>query len=167
MLTGEFRTAWEIHFHTADEVGANMAEFAIGSLATMASKNPRIPIHGTVPHLGSRLHVYWPYAIALCLSIAGIHLALFLATVITTKGVISKDDSNLSTARLLRPLVESLGTGGTLLSGKKIGEVTQRNGFGGLVYGPRQGDNPSEYVLDIRQGIRPLGDKRHPNGKYL
>ncbi len=67
-----------------------MAEFAIGSLATMASKNDRIEHEGMVPHLGSRLSVYWPYAISICVGIAATHLALFVATAITTRGVIIK-----------------------------------------------------------------------------
>lgn len=74
-----FGSAYETHFRSADEVGADMAEFAIGSISTMASTNRQIQIPSLVPHLGSRLQVHWYYVIFLLASIAGVHLALFIA----------------------------------------------------------------------------------------
>ena len=59
-----------------DEVGANMAEFALGSIATLASKNPPTVIPGSLPRLGSRLKVDWAYAIAVFVCIAAAHSAL-------------------------------------------------------------------------------------------
>lgn len=161
------RAAWEIHFRKADDVRANMTEFAIGSISALVSRNPRIPLQGTVSHLGSRLKIHRPYAVALCVGIAGVHLALFASTVLTTRRVISKDDSNLSTARLLRPVVDTLGSGGTLLMGKKMGEVIQSNGVAGFVYGARPGDDTNKYTLDISCEVPVLGNKRHPDGTYL
>jgi hypothetical protein len=104
-----YRSAWEIHYKDPDAIGANMAEFAIGSLSTLATKNPRIDIQGTVPYLGSPINISWPYAITLFASIAGVHLTLLASAIYATRLVVIKDDSNLSTARLLRPLVDHLG----------------------------------------------------------
>jgi hypothetical protein len=77
VLTRIPRGPWDIHTKEPHAVGANMAEFAIGSLSTMAAKNPRILIYGTVPYLGSRLVVAWPYITILFISIAAVHLVLF------------------------------------------------------------------------------------------
>lgn len=57
-----------------------MAEFAIGSISTMASTNPQLLAPSLVPYLGSRLSVHWKYVIPLLASIAGVHLALFAAS---------------------------------------------------------------------------------------
>ena len=42
-----------------------MAEFAIGTISTMANGNPLVPIDSLVPYLGSHLKVEWYYAIPL------------------------------------------------------------------------------------------------------
>lgn len=79
MLNLVFSSAYETHFRSADQVGADMAEFAIGSISTMASTNRQIQVPSLVPHLGSSLKVHWYYVIFLLSSIAGVHLALFIA----------------------------------------------------------------------------------------
>lgn len=53
-----------------------MAEFALGSIATMATKNPSIQIPGNLPTLGTRLEITWAFAIALLVCIASVHSAL-------------------------------------------------------------------------------------------
>ena len=75
---------WEVHFEEADQVGANMAEFAIGSISTMAYRNPQIPVNGLVPYLGSNIQVKWYYLIPLLAGISGAHLALFLLNIYAT-----------------------------------------------------------------------------------
>ena len=75
------RSAWDVHGKPTDEVGANMAEFALGSIATMASNNPPIQIPGYLPTLGSRLEVTWAFAIALLVSIVGMHSVLSAASI--------------------------------------------------------------------------------------
>ena len=73
---------YDIHFRQADQVGADVAEFAIGSLATMAYTNPLIQLPGLVPYLGSRLQVHWDYIISLLAGIAAVHLILFVSAVV-------------------------------------------------------------------------------------
>lgn len=58
-----------------------MAEFALGSIATMATNNPSIQIPGHLPTLGTQLEVKWAFAIALLVCIAGVHSALFASTI--------------------------------------------------------------------------------------
>ena len=165
------RSAWEIHFKRFDEVGANMAEFAMRSLSTMARTNPQISLHGAlVPHLGSHLIVRWQHVIPLCAVIAGVHFVLFVSAVLATRGVVVKDDSNLSTARLLRHLVGTLGSKGTLMKGKQMSDHIQQSGIGSVTYGPRQVEGSSKYVLSISKHIKPKRmwkTGRHPNGQYL
>ena len=57
------RSAWEVYFKEPDEVGADIAEFAIGSISTMARTNDQIQVDSLVPHLGSHLEVKWYYVI--------------------------------------------------------------------------------------------------------
>jgi hypothetical protein len=130
------RSAWEIHGKDTDTVGAYMAEFAVGSLSTMAWKNPRITVNGSVPYFGSRINVSWPYLIALLACIAGVHFALFASAIYTGRLVVIKDDSDLSTARLLRPMAEDLGHSGTVLKGIESSHHARRGEGGGVVYGP-------------------------------
>lgn len=165
------RTAWEIHNKTTEDVGANMAEFAIGSIATMVTRNPPISVNDDrVPHLGSRLVIFWHYALPLCFSIIVIHLALFVSAIYVTKIVLIKDDSDLSTARLLRSLVTHLNDSGTILDSKEICGVLGRSHQDGVVYGPRSLQDPTRYVLDIGQGVQPREDwpqRQHPSGRYI
>ena len=75
-----------MHFHSLDEVGADMAEFAIGSISTMATRNPQIHVESHwVPYLGSHIEVKWYYLIPLVASISGTHLALFILNICATK----------------------------------------------------------------------------------
>lgn len=147
-----------------------MAEFALGSLASMATRNPSVQTQGAVPILGFHLTVKWKFTHALCASIVFIHFLFFAAAVYTSRLVIIKDDSNLSTARLLRPLVEHLGSQGTLIEGKDISRVIEDNGVTGLVYGPREDPGAGGRVLDISDRVMPrrtLAGSRHPDGTYL
>ena len=170
LLTASTRTYYEIHYKSPDEVGANMAEFAMKSLTTMINNNPPIQANGSLPHLGSRLTVVWPYAGALSAWILGIQFAIFAVVVRTAQVVVVKDDTHLSTARLLRPLVDDLGASGTLMSGRKISQALQgRREAAGLVYGPRPVKNSTDYDLAIGEDVLPRGrwpDRRHPDGVY-
>ena len=58
-----------------------MAEYALGSIATMANNNPTIRISGNLPIPGSRLKVNWPFAIALLVCITGVHTALIILAI--------------------------------------------------------------------------------------
>lgn len=71
-----------------------MAEFAIGSISTMATRNPQISVNGSVPHLGSHVEVKWYYLIPLVAGISGAHLAVFMLNIHATKV-----DSNTPTIR--------------------------------------------------------------------
>ncbi|KAK0509699.1 hypothetical protein JMJ35_008093 [Cladonia borealis] len=165
-----YGSRWEIHNLPINIVGSRMAEFALGSLASMAIRNPTVQSHGAVPILGFHLTVQWEFTLALCASILIVHFLLFAAAVYTSRLVIIKDDSNLSTARLLRPLVDHLGGQGTLIGGKDLSKAMEDNGVKGLVYGPREDPGAGGRILDISDRVMPrrtLARWRHPDGIYL
>jgi len=76
MLTLGPRNPWDIHGKPTDEVGANMAGFALGSIATMGSNSPLVSIPGHLPILGSQLKVVWGFAVGLLVSFAAVHSTL-------------------------------------------------------------------------------------------
>ena len=80
MLIDTQSSAWEIHFAKPDQVGAYLAESALGSIAVMADTNPQLHVNGLVPHLGTRLTVHQKYLIALLVGIAVTHVLLFVLT---------------------------------------------------------------------------------------
>ena len=165
LLTDHRRSAWETHGESMDKVGANMAEFALGSLSTLFNTAPQIQIPGTVPYLGSRLQVFWPYAISLLIAIASAHLVIAFSVIWFTRHIIVKDDSNLVVARLMRPVVERLGDSGTLLDGATMSRAVHLED--GLVYGPRATETAGSYYLGLATHISPLtSNGNHPDGTY-
>lgn len=147
-----------------------MAKFALGSLVRMAAINPTFKTEGLVPILGYKLSIHWNYIKPLCACIAGVHFILFAAAIYTSRLVIIKDDSNLSTARLLRPLVEHLGPRATLLRGEELSQAIEIHVPSGVVYGPREDGQLGGTVLDLGEEVllrRRLSTGRHPDGIYL
>lgn len=71
-----YRDDMELHFQNATKAGANMVEFAIRSLSTMAFRNPSIQVPGLVPCLGTSIEVYWKWVGILCGCIVIVQLAL-------------------------------------------------------------------------------------------
>lgn len=72
-----------------------MARFALQSLATMISRNPQVRIRGSVPHLGSRLTVYWKFFTPLLSCIVGVHFSLLIVAVL--KGTRAAEDGEMDT----------------------------------------------------------------------
>ena len=72
--------------HNASRVGANMAQFAIGSLVEMVKSNPSLQINGTVPYLGSRVSVQRGPFIAILVCIVATHFVVFALTYLLVQG---------------------------------------------------------------------------------
>ena len=159
---------WEINGLSAQEVGSRMAEFALGSVAGMATLNPSQLQPGTLPILGYNLSIHWRYIIALSACIAGVHALLVALMLWIARPVIIIDDSNLCTARLLQGLVGRLDGGGSLLDGQEIARAIQREclGNGGsVVYGIKPGGAvgaPKTLGLGEDINVR----KRLPRGRF-
>ena len=146
-----------------------MAEFAMKSLVTMFNNNPTIQTNGSLPHLGSSLSVDWRFAGALSAWILAIQFIIFAVVVRTAQVVVVKDDTSLSTARLLRPIVDGLGATGTLVRAKELSPSLQKRYRTGLVYGPRVDKGRVGYSLDIAEDVLPLSSwpaSKHPGGTY-
>lgn len=149
-----------------------MAELAIGSIAYMASRNPlSVSFEGNVSHLGQSMNPHWQSAIPLLASIIVAHFALFAAAVYVSKSIIIKEGSLLLVARLLRPMVETLGDTGTVMTGTDISMAIDKDSKikEGVVYGPRKTSGANEYFLDLASDIETLdkfSEGRHPDGRY-
>ena len=149
-----------------------MAEFAIGSIAYMANRNPHnASFQGNLTHLGQALDPHWQSAIPLLAVIIGAHFLLFASAVYASQHVVIKDGSMLAIARLLRPLVDVLGDTGTIMTGKEISKkVSKAKDFqDGVVYGPRTYEGSEEYYLDLAGDNNTLqfwANGRHPDGTY-
>ena len=95
-------TPWEVHFLPDERVRANMAEFALRSLAGMVEANPVISLPGQVPHLGSHLTVHKFYCYGILFVLAVGHTAFFIwGFRLQRKSVEPRDDSYTGIARLL------------------------------------------------------------------
>ena len=111
---------WETYHLDAQQTGAGIAGFTVGSLAAMANLNPQQKVPGTLPILGYHLDTQWQYVIALTACIAGVHCLLVAIMLWIARPVVVIDDSDLCTARLLQGLAGKLEGRGSLLSGKEI-----------------------------------------------
>ena len=119
----------ETHNLDANGVGSNIAQFAMGSIAATAAQNHRqLQSSPTVPHLGYRPSIKWPYVIVLFICIGVVHLVLVILLCLVARPVIVCDDSDLATARLLQTLVSRIPNGGgALLDGKALAEGIDHN----------------------------------------
>ncbi|KAL8650782.1 MAG: hypothetical protein Q9210_003627, partial [Variospora velana] len=150
---------WETNNLTAQGVGARMAEFAIGSLASMADYNLRAPIPGSLPTLGYNLSVHWEHVIALAAVITGVHCLLVGLILFIARPVVIPADSNLVVAKLLHGLVSRVGQRGDLLEAKEIADAIEMEGHGSedgiakgrVGYGVR--DTEPGTVLEIGEGL--------------
>ncbi|KAF8471211.1 hypothetical protein BDZ91DRAFT_791415 [Kalaharituber pfeilii] len=143
-----------------DQMAMLVSRFSVGVIATMDMDNPKIEAVGMKPWVGVLFKVDWALLLTILGSICGIQLVLGLTAVFVSNTVIVKDDSYLSTARLLRPLVERLGPSGCALTGKEIATTLRTT----MVYGVRVDKSRSRHHLDIGEDIIP--GQKFPNGWY-
>ena len=95
-------TPWEVHNLSDERASANMAEFALRSLAGMVEANPVISLPGKVPHLGSHLTINSRFCLGMVIPLIVGHLAFCIVGIrLKTKTVEPKDDSYTGIARML------------------------------------------------------------------
>jgi hypothetical protein len=138
------------------------SRFAIGAIAAKDLYGPTTLQydHGMTARVGVLLVIKWTYLLLILAGILAAQLCLGLGTVFWANSVVCKDDSFLSTARLLRPVVERLGDSGCALTGRDIASTL----VDGMVYGVRTGDGGQRHHLDLGADVVPM--KRFPNGWY-
>jgi hypothetical protein len=106
----------------ADTTAEHIMEFSMEAIAALDFNGPRQIVAGWHPITAQKVNLLWQWAGAILGVIPFLQLLVLLCVVKYAKKAIIKDDSCLSTARLLRPLVEKLGPNGCLLTGKEIAE---------------------------------------------
>ncbi|KAL9009177.1 MAG: hypothetical protein Q9173_005772 [Seirophora scorigena] len=171
---------WETDSLPAQAVGRRMAEFAIGSLASMANYNLQARIPGTLPTLGYSLSMHWEFIIALAAVITGVHCLLVGLILFIASPIVIPADSNLVVAKMLGGLLGRVGERGNLLEAKEIAEAIEKevghgHGHGsgdavraGMVgYGVREAEPGT--VLEIGEGLvrrKNLKARVFPRGLY-
>lgn len=102
--------------------------------------------------------------------IAGTHVFLLAAAVYTSRLVIIKDDTNVSRARLLMPLVEHLGSRATLSEGKELSKAVEEYVPRGVIYGSREYRELGGTALNLGEEVLPrrrLRSVRYSDRRYL
>lgn len=146
----------------ADSKGLMMGYFTTGIIAAAAQANQQLVVPGGVPEIGSQLAVKWMFVgIILGLTVV-VQGALFVAFAFVSNLVIVKDESPFSTARLLRPMIDRLGPGGTYSDGKDLTRLLSDDEVGKVIYSVRHPEKGSLHHLDLGHQKRlrafPKGD---------
>lgn len=125
-----------------------VGRFAAGTIAMLDNNNPREEIPGQRPWEGVFLRVKWLYVWITFGILLGGQLLIGLVTMIKANTVFCKDSSFLSTARLLRPLVDRMGESGCAATGNEIAELFENTH---MRYGVRRdgGYNRLDILMDI------------------
>lgn len=147
----------------------NIARFATGSLAILDESNRKIEMPGMRPEEGVVLSVKWIYVWLTWGLLLGTQFVVGVVTVVKGNTVFCKDESFLSTARLLRPLVDRLGDNGSSADGAEIAEM-----FGNthMRYGVRRdtGMNRLDILMDSpadgKEGHGGVNGVGWPRGYY-
>jgi hypothetical protein len=151
---------WSLPF-TPDEASMALliSKFAIGVIASMDDHGPRINITGQQPSTALVLTVKWKWAASLLGVIPFLQFCSLLIVTAFANKVIIKDDTHLSMARLLRPVVDRLGDHGCMLTGKEISRELNMK----AIYGYREPKPGSDvYHLDVltEEDTVPLRSRR-------
>ena len=149
-------------------------EYSIEAIAAMDSNGPRKIVDGWHPQTAQKVNVLWRWATTTLALIPFFQLGVLGCVVRWANRAIIRDSSDLSTARLLRPLVEQLGGRGCLLTGKEIAEELPDLR---LKYGYRDPSGALEFenaiegvgvrhvdLLEEHEGLGVQGDM--PAGRY-
>ena len=153
-----------------------MSQYAIGSIAGMATLNPLISQPGTVPSLGYNLNVEWKWVVTLGVGIIAAHILLVALLLVISRPIVVAGDSNLVVARLLQGLVGRLNGRGSLLEAEEVAKALDRSSDVGkrkVLYGVRnsaidgEGDGLLLEISGDVEGRRKLPSGRFPELVYL
>ncbi|KIV77239.1 hypothetical protein PV11_09054 [Exophiala sideris] len=108
---------------SAYQIAQRVMEFSIEAVAALDYNGLRINVTGWYPVTAQMVDVEWQWAGTILGLVPFVQLIASICVIIWSNTAIIRDESCLSTARLLRPLVDKLGGKGCLLSGDEISEV--------------------------------------------
>ena len=160
----------ESHYLDADQIGSNIAQFTMGSIATTARRNQRAYNSSpTLPILGFSPTIKWRFVIALFSCIGAVHIILVALLCWIARPVVVCDDSDLCTARLLHGLVGRIPDGdGTLLHGselaREIDNATMDNAAAGGEVSATNPQEPTRVVYGVVETSDKAGIKRRRLG---
>jgi hypothetical protein len=106
----------------AGMVAGRVMDFSIEAVAAIDYNGPRHNVTGWYPVTAQVVSVQWRWSAAILGLIPLFQLSALICVIARANSAIIRDDSALSTARLLRPIVEKLGDRGCLLTGEEIAE---------------------------------------------
>lgn len=106
----------------AGMVSRRIMEFSIEAVAAIDYNGPRRNVTGWYPVPAQVVSVQWRWSATILGIIPFVQLLALLCVIAWANSAIIRDASSLSTARLLRPLVDKLGERGCLLTGEEIAE---------------------------------------------
>jgi hypothetical protein len=162
-----------VQIATIDIVAGRIMEFSTEGIAAMDFNGPRKNVAGYYPVPAQIVSVEWQWAGAILGVIPFIQLLGLLCIIKWANQAIIKDTSALSTARLLRPIVDKLGMKGCLLTGdeisKELSHLRVRYGFTEPDPATWSNENNGEIVrhIDILDEQQGFGIQRQmPEGKY-
>jgi hypothetical protein len=142
-------------------------KFTAGAISALDQNGPRLNVTGYAPAPAQILTVQWNYAGTILAALPVAQALVLLSVVLLANKAIIKDTSHLSTARLLRPIVEKLGDSGCLLTGD---EIAEQLGNYRVTYGVRDPGGGADTVrhLDVVDEDEGLGYRRGemPEGRY-
>lgn len=103
-------------------IAMNIMEYSIGAVASFDYNGPRSNVTGYYPIPAQEVDIQWKWSATILVVTPFVHLLALLCVIAWGNSAIIRDASCLSTAKLLRPIVEKLGESGCLLSGQEIAE---------------------------------------------
>ncbi|KAI1622412.1 hypothetical protein EDD37DRAFT_634950 [Exophiala viscosa] len=108
---------------SAYDIAQRVMEFSIEAVAALDYNGLRTNVTGWYPITAQTVNVAWVWAGTILGVVPFVQLIASICVIIWSNTAIIRDESCLSTARLLRPVVDKLGGKGCLLSGDEISEV--------------------------------------------
>jgi hypothetical protein len=114
---------WSPNFPAnATRIALNIMEYSVGAVASFDYNGPRSNVTGYFPVPAQEVDIQWKWSATILGVIPFVHLVALFCVIAWGNSAIIRDASCLSTAKLLRPIVEKLGESGCLLSGQEIAE---------------------------------------------
>ncbi|EXJ92700.1 hypothetical protein A1O3_01252 [Capronia epimyces CBS 606.96] len=103
-------------------ISRRIMEFSIEAVAAIDYNGPRHTVQGQHAVPAQVVKVLWRWSATILGIIPAVQLLALVCVIAWGNSAIIRDESCLSTARLLRPVVEKLGDRGCLLTGQEIAE---------------------------------------------
>lgn len=123
---------------------AQVGSFSVGVVSAMDNVGPRINVAGWYPSPAVVLAVKWRYAIAVLSVLPILQLLMLVLIAAYTKDTLLRDSGYLSSAQLLRPVVDKLTERGSVLTSDEIAKEMKHME---VVYGIRE--DRTDYRVDI------------------